>query len=75
MAQKERLMQEVLELSAEDRREIADTLLASLVPDDERSDDEWCAEIERRARRALAGEPGVPWSDARATLERRFGSF
>jgi putative addiction module component (TIGR02574 family) len=75
MALKERFMKEALELPAEDRREIAETLLASLAPDDNRSEDEWRAELERRARGALAGEPGVSWTDARAMLERRFGSF
>jgi hypothetical protein len=39
------------------------------------TDDEWIVEVERRARRALAGEPGVSWTDARKQLEQRFGSF
>ncbi len=75
MALKERIMNEVLELPAEARREIADALLASLAPDDNRSEHEWRAELERRARSAIAGEPGISWTDARAGLERRFGSF
>jgi hypothetical protein len=75
MAPKERLMQEALELPAEDRRELADTLLASLAPEDQRTEDEWRVEIEGRARRALAGEPGIAWADARVMLERRFGPF
>lgn len=75
MAHKERLMKEVLELSVEDRREMADALLASLVPEDKRAEDEWRAELERRARRAQAGEPGISWAEARMILERRFGSF
>jgi hypothetical protein len=29
-----------------------------------RSDEEWIREIERRARAATAGSPGVPWPDA-----------
>lgn len=49
--------------------------VASPTPDEARSDAEWVAEIERRARRALAGEPGVSWAEARKQLERRFGSF
>jgi hypothetical protein len=31
----------------------------------------WLAEVERRARAAIAGEPGVPWDTAKAMIERR----
>lgn len=33
--------------------------------------EDWIAEIERRARAAAAGEPGVSWEETRATIERR----
>lgn len=38
-----------------------------------RSEDEWVAEVERRARAAIAGSPSIPWEEAKANLERRFG--
>ena len=39
-----------------------------------RSEEEWLAEIERRARAARAGSPGVSWETARAEIERRRAS-
>lgn len=75
MVYKERLMKEALELSLDDRRVMAEELHESLAPNDKRTEDEWLAEIDRRAHRAVAGEPGIPWADARVMLERRFGSF
>ena len=47
-------------------------LLASLEPDvpgEARSADEWVAEIERRARAAIAGAPGLDPAEARARRE------
>jgi len=38
-----------------------------------RSEGEWLAEVERRARAATAGSPSIPWEEAKAELERRFG--
>lgn len=64
-----------LDISSEGRTEIADAALPLPVADDPRSDEEWVAVIERRVRRAIAGEPGVDWADARKKLQRRFGSF
>ncbi len=72
---KERLLNEALGLSEEERAEIAAELLASLGPEDTRTDEEWLAEIERRARGALQGSPGISWEEARAKLERKFGRF
>jgi hypothetical protein len=72
---RDRLLAELLSLPDEERWEIADTLLASLGREDDRTNEEWLSEVERRARRALAGEPGVPWEKARAQLGRRFGAF
>lgn len=37
----------------------------------DRSDDDWLVEIERRARAAIAGEPGVSWEEVREEVERR----
>ena len=33
---------------------------------------EWIAEIERRARAALAGEPAISWDEARKRIENSF---
>ena len=66
------VLQEALELPESDRADIVAELLASLgapAPSSERTDGEWIAEIERRALAALAGAPGVPWKQARASIE------
>jgi Putative addiction module component len=68
------ILEEALLLSEPERMELATELLASLTPETQaeaRSDEEWLAEIERRARAAIAGSPGIPWKDARAEIERR----
>jgi ABC-type sugar transport system substrate-binding protein len=31
---------------------------------------EWIAEIERRTRAVLAGEPGIPWEEAREEIRK-----
>jgi putative addiction module component (TIGR02574 family) len=61
-------------LPAKERAGLAAELLASL--DDAAAEDPaeveaaWAAEIERRARRAIAGETaGVPWEDVRRRAE------
>ncbi len=71
-----RLLDEALKLPDHERADLAAELLASLAPRtpaEARGEDEWLAEIERRARAALAGSPGVPWDTARAEIERRLG--
>ena len=62
------LFKDALELPQEERAELASSLLDTLGPaiPVDRSDEEWIAEIERRARAALAGEPGISWEEARA---------
>jgi putative addiction module component (TIGR02574 family) len=65
------LLLKVLKLSIEDRAELAAELLASLDEFDDCEDIEgaWAAEIERRARRVLAGESsGTPWEEVRERL-------
>ena len=69
-AQAEQVLKDALGLSLDDRAEVAAELLASL---DESSDEgveaAWAAEIERRARRVLAGESaGTDWTEARARI-------
>jgi len=68
------VLREALALPLDERADVAAELLASL--DDaaaERPADveaAWAAEIERRARRALADEPGgVAWDDVRRRAE------
>lgn len=69
-------LQEALKLPRRERADVAAELLASL--DDELSDDPqelekaWASEIERRARRVLAGESeGTPWDEIKRRVERR----
>lgn len=68
------LLREALALPVDERADVAAQLLASL--DDAALDAPaeveaaWAAEIERRARRVLAGESaGVPWQDVRRRAE------
>jgi putative addiction module component (TIGR02574 family) len=65
-----KLLEEVLGLSTSERAEMAAALLATLPPghalDEEDPDPEWVAEIERRARAAMADpDGGIPWETAR----------
>jgi putative addiction module component (TIGR02574 family) len=67
------LLREALTLPSDERASVAAELLASL---DEQDTDvatveaEWAAEIERRARRVLAGDSaGIPWDDVRQRAE------
>lgn len=68
--QAKEVLREALKLTPEDRAEVAAELLASLdESDDEDVETAWAAEIERRARRVLAGESaGVDWAEARARI-------
>src|SRR5881397_1302931 len=64
----DRLLGEALKLAPEERARIVAELLATLEPDlpsERRSEGEWIQEIERRARAAIAGSPGVSWAEAR----------
>lgn len=68
------LLREALTLPIDERADVAAELLASL--DDAGTEDPaeveaaWAAEIEKRARRVLAGESqGVPWEDVRKRAE------
>ena len=73
---REALLHEALKLSHTERVDVAAELLASL--DEEPADNleevekAWGAEIERRARRVLAGESaGVSWEQVRQRIEER----
>jgi putative addiction module component (TIGR02574 family) len=73
MARAETLLLEALKLPPKERADVAAELLASL---DDLSVDEaaeveraWGAEIERRARRVLAGtSPAVPWEQVERSV-------
>ncbi len=68
------LLTEALELTADDRAELAAELLASLDEPTSDSQEEidrlWAAEIARRSNRVLSGESrGEPWDEARRRIE------
>jgi hypothetical protein len=72
-----RILAEALELAPEDRALIAVQLLASLdpdVPDGQACEADWIAEIERRARAAIAGSPAVSWPESRAQILDRLSN-
>ncbi|HET9225487.1 MAG TPA: addiction module protein [Thermoanaerobaculia bacterium] len=64
------LVHEALQLTPQERAEMAAELLASLdEPEDADVEAAWAEEIERRARRVLAGESsGTDWAEARARI-------
>jgi putative addiction module component (TIGR02574 family) len=71
------LLREVLELPDEERAGLVVELLDSLGPQpssEQWSDEAWIAEVERRARAAIAGSPGISWDEARAKIKDRLGS-
>ncbi len=67
------LLREALALLPEERADVAAELLASLddtEPGPADVEAAWAAEIERRARRVLAGESdGIPWEEVRRRAE------
>ena len=69
-----RLLEEARQLPPDQRAELVGDLLATLEPDtpsEQRTEAEWIAEIERRARAAMTGSPGVSWSEARVEIQSR----
>ena len=66
------LLREALTLPVGERADVAAELLASLDDSEDQTEVEaaWAAEIERRARRVLAGgTAGASWQDVRARAE------
>ena len=64
----QQLLKDALQLPDQQRAELVVELLDSLPPVEpgqERSDAQWLAEIERRARAAQAGATGISWEEAR----------
>jgi putative addiction module component (TIGR02574 family) len=72
----EQVLKEALQLPEAERAELVCDLLDSFgtPPHLERAESEWIGEVERRARAAMAGEPGVSWEEVRSAIERRLGS-
>ena len=75
----EELLRDVLALPTEERANLAAELLASL--DEPTTDDAaavqaaWAREIERRARRVLAGDSaGEPWPEVRDRIANRLAN-
>lgn len=65
---------DALQLPDHERAELAAELLDSLPPalsGQDRSNAQWLAEIERRAKAAQAGAPGITWEDAREQVLNR----
>jgi Putative addiction module component len=66
------VLKEALQLPEGERARVAAELLASLEPDVETRDAEaWIAEVERRARAAIDGLPGLSWGETRTSVEER----
>jgi putative addiction module component (TIGR02574 family) len=68
------VLREALTLPIDERADVAAELLASLDgPDTENTAEveaAWAAEIEKRARRVMAGEStGIPWDHVRSRAE------
>ena len=60
-------------LSDEDRAFLAEELIAGLTPPRQSTDSSsaWTGEVERRARAAVAGSPGLPWEAVHARVRSR----
>ena len=70
----EQLLKDALQLPEDQRAGLVAELLDSLepaVPSEGRSEAEWIAEVQRRARAAIAGQPGIPWDQALAQVTDR----
>lgn len=68
----EEVLERALQLTEGERARVAAEILASLEPGTEtRDSDAWIAEVERRAQAAIAGLPGLEWSEVRAHVEER----
>lgn len=65
-----RILEDARSLPVQERAEIAAELLETLpIPADSRTDEEWVREIDRRGRKALAGDVGLSWSDVEEMLD------
>jgi len=65
-----KLLEDAMTLSEDERLDLAEQLMSSLPPDEE-----WLAELERRARRALADpQGGEAWDVVKRRLAARAAS-
>jgi putative addiction module component (TIGR02574 family) len=74
MATKQDVLKDALHLSPDQRAELVADLLNSLepaVPTQDRSEAEWLREVQRRARAAMAGTPGLSWDEALRLVHSR----
>jgi putative addiction module component len=70
----DQVLRDALQLSDEQRASLAAELLESLepaVPSQGRSETQWIAEVQRRARAAISGQPGLSWDQALAKVTDR----
>jgi len=72
----EQLIGEILELSAAERAEVAEAVLASLHAPGEPGDDgevaaAWRSEIRRRLEQFRADGHAIPWEQVRVTMRAR----
>lgn len=69
-AKAQRVLDEALALDAEERADLAASLLDSLEePEDPGAEEAWAQEIERRIREVEAGVvKTIPWSEARKRI-------
>ena len=68
------LLSDALQLSEEERLELAIELLDSVMPEvpgRDRPDREWIEELERRARAAASGSPGLSWQEVKTEIESK----
>jgi hypothetical protein len=64
------LLKDALQIPDDQRAGLVVELLDSLAPAVP-SEAEWIAEVQRRARAAIAGQPGIPWDQALAQVTER----
>ncbi len=70
----QQVLEDALLLSTPDRATVVDGLLESIDPpssEDGLSHEKWLSEVERRARAAHAGKPGIEWEAAKAGILKR----
>ena len=69
----QKILDEAETCSDDDRAFLAEELLAGLRPPRQASSSasEWLGEVERRARAAVAGSPGLPWEAVHAQIQNR----
>lgn len=69
MATAAQVLAEAMQLSPDEREDLAAQLLDSIEPPPGISVDDH-EEIERRAAEARRGDPGIPWEDVKRSLSR-----